>query len=555
MEPDNTSITPAHKLNDGMDYCPGKKRLLWGNHFASIAGAGPIIGPILALSYFGWGYTLLWVALGAVFIGAVHDYLTLMISVRHGGVEIADLAEPVFGRAGRDIIALLAFFMLLLLVTVFMVSVAQALVHMPQLVIPTFGLVLIAFLVGLAIEKLGLNDIIALVLGVVLAYALIWVGYRYPIALPEAWGKQTIMTIWILVIALYCLLASIAPIWLILRPRDFISSVKLFIGMALGFIGILVIHPPISAPFRTAVFVSHGTPVWPILFITVACGAISGFHSLVSSGTTSRQLDRETDGRGIAFGGMIMEGVVALLVLMVVSGGMKWGFAPKGFSGNALQTYFGNALKANWIVAFSHGFGNIVGGLGIPSLTIPIAGLLGAVMVKSFILTTLDTGTRLARFLATETLSDRYGFFKNRLIASLIILIPAFILAVTNTYQNVWKMFGSANQLIAGIVLTIITVYLVRAKRPSIFTLIPAVFMLVTTIAAFLWLMFQPGKGFLTAVRPELLLSVLAAGLAGLAIFVVIRGVMAWIKLPEGRAKPLPGKWGKKAGGGHGLKM
>ena len=557
VAPDDSRVTPAHELKDGVDYFPSKKRLLWGNHFASIAGAGPIIGPILAFSIFGWGYTLLWVALGAVFLGAVHDYLALMLSVRHRGEEVADLACPVFGRAGRDLIALLVFLMLILLVTVFAVSVAQALINMPALVIPTFGLVVISILVGLAINKIGVNDLLASVIGVLLAYTLIWVGMAFPVSLPAAWEKSTVMLVWILILYLYCLLASVSPIWLILQPRDFISSVKLFVGLGLGFLGIIVIHPHIDAPFRTAAFVSQGQPVWPILFIMVACGAISGFHSLVASGTTARQLDRESDARGIAFGGMIMEGVVALLVVMVVAGGLKWGFAPPGFAGDACQTYFGDALKENWIIAFAHGFGNIVGGLKIPGLTVTLAGLLGAMMVKAFILTTLDSGTRLTRFIVTETLGDRIPVLKNRVLASLVVLIPAFILAVTNTYQDVWKLFGATNQLVAGIVLLTVTVYLVRTGRPRLFTLIPAAFMLVTTIVAFLWLMFQPGKGFLTGAKPDIFIGVIGAVLVALAIFMVIKGSRLALAHPgeEVKRAAAKGRWKKAAGGGHGLKV
>ena len=537
VKPDDSQPTPAHQLNDGVDYVPSKKRLLWGNHFASIAGAGPIIGPILAVSIFGWGYTLLWVALGAVFLGAVHDYLALMFSARNGGRGLAELAESVLGNTTRYVAAILIYLMLLLLVTAFMVSVAQSLISVPALVIPTFGLVGAAVLMGLAVYRFGVNDLLAIVIGVVLAYVLIYVGYRYPVSLPAAWGEGTIMAVWLLILSLYCLLASVAPIWILLQPRDVLSSVKLVVGMILGFLAIIIIHPQINAPFSTGGFISQGKPIWPILFITVACGAISGFHSLVSAGTTSRQLAKESDGKPIAFGGMIMEGAVALLVIMIVSGGLKWGLAPKGASIDVARLYFGDALAKSWIIAFGNGFGHLVGSIGIPYLTMPLAALLGAVMVKSFILTTLDTGTRLARFLVTDTLASRAPVFKNRVLSSLVILVPAYILAVTNSYKEIWKMFGTANQLIAGIALITATVLLARAKKPRLVALIPAILMLITTMAALAWEMFSPTTGYFTSAKPNPSLGVISVVLVILSLAVVIQGVRS---LARSRLKTSP---------------
>lgn len=523
VSPDDSRQTPAYQLEDGVDFHPSKTRLLWGNHFASIAGAGPIIGPILAVSIFGWGYTLLWVAIGAVFMGAVHDYLALMISVRHQGRGIYDLAEPMIGSFGKILVSLLVYVMLTLITTVFMVSVAEAFISRPELVIPTFGLVAIAILMGLAINTLRMNEPLVLALGVVGAYALLWVGFDVPVSLPASWGSQMTLAFWCTTIALYCLLASISPIWLILQPRDFISSIKLFVGMGLGFLGILIIHPTISAPFHQGGFVSEGRPIWPILFIIVACGAISGFHSLVSTGTSSRQLMRESAGKSVAFGGMIVEGALAVMVIMVVAAGLHWGTAPSGTSPAHAGLWFGTALGKGWIVAFGNGFGNLVGQLHIPLLTAPIAGLLGAVMVKSFILTTLDSGTRLGRFLVAETLGTKIPFLAtNRIAATLLVLIPGYLLAVTNSWASVWKLFGASNQLIAAITLTTVTAYLARRKLPRRYTLVPAVLMLVTTTAALAWEAFAPGTGYFTSPRPSWMLgivSVILLILAGLTVY------------------------------------
>lgn len=526
VKPDDSKVTPAFELEDGIDYHPSKLRLLWGNHFASIAGAGPIIGPILAVSIFGWGYTLLWVAIGSVFMGAVHDYLSLMISVRHKGRGIYDLTEPMLGKFGKNLVSVLVYLMLTLITTVFMVSVAEAFISRPELVIPTFGLVGIAVIMGLCINKFKLNESLVLGLGIIGAYALLWGGFAFPVTLPATLGTEIILAIWCGFIALYCLLASISPIWLILQPRDFISSVKLFVGLGLGFLGIMIIHPTIQAPFHQGEFFSGDKPIWPILFIIVACGAISGFHSLVSTGTSSRQLARESDGKPLAFGGMLVEGALAVMVIMVVSAGLWWGDAPTGTLPQEAGMWFGTALKKGWIVAFGNGFGSMVGELGIPLLTAPIAGLLGAVMVKSFILTTLDSGTRLGRFLIAETIGLRIPFLaKNRIAATMLVLIPGYLLAVTNSWASVWKLFGASNQLIAAITLTTITAFLANQKLPRLYTLIPAGFMLTTAAAGLAWEAFAPGSGYFTAPKPSYDLGVISVILLVLAALTLYQSV------------------------------
>jgi carbon starvation protein len=536
VKPDNAKVTPACALQDGVDYCPSPRRFLWGNHFASIAGAGPIIGPIVAISFFGWGPTILWVALGAVFLGAVHDYLALMMSVRHQGRGISELAAHTIGKPAAAMFAIMLYFVLVLLIAVFMVSVAHALVNMPALVIPTFGLIGVAVLLGYALERWRVPELIASPLAVFLAYYLIWVGYHVPISLPQFLGSEGIMAVWLVVLAAYCLLASVAPMWMLLKPRDFISGIKLAVGMLLGFAAIFVVQPVINAPFDEGAFLSHGKPLWPILFILVACGAISGFHAIVSTGTTARQLNKETDGKPIAYGGMLMEGALAALVIMVVTAGMKWGAAPDGVTGQAANAYFATALKKGWIIAFGSGFGNVVSGLEIPFLTAGIAALLGAVMVKSFILTTLDAGTRLARFLINESVGQKVPLLNGLWVATFIVLIPAFLLALTNSYAEVWKLFGAANQLIAAVTLLTITAMLAAERLPKRYTLIPALFMLLTTTAALLWEMFSPTGGYFTGPKPDYYLGGIAAVLILLESVVILGG---WKAIQAARAPEL----------------
>ena len=440
------------------------------------------------------------------------------------------VAGEALGGGVRMVFALLLFFMLLLLITVFMVSVAEAFINVPELVIPTFGLVLIAMGMGWLVHRHHIDGRVVGAWGVFLAYGLIWVGNSHPVSLPQEWGPQVVLAVWFAAISAYCLLASVAPIWLILRPRDCISTAKLFIGMLLGFAGLAVARPLMQAPFSTGSFLAGGKPMWPMLFIIVACGAISGFHAVVSTGTTARQLDHEADARPIAFGGMVMEGVLAMLVLLVVAGGLKWGEAPAGVTGRAAELYFATALQENWIVAFGSGFGNLVSKLGIPYLGYAVAALLGSVMVKSFVLTTLDTGTRLARFLVSDGLGARVPLLRGKVAASLVILVPAYVLAVTHSYGSIWRLFGSANQLTAAITLLTATALLGRAKRPTLFTLVPAGFMLATSLAALVWEMFAPGSGSFTAPEKDWLLGSVSLVLLALGVAACIgywRGVQS----------------------------
>jgi len=510
-------------------------RLLWGHHFASIAGAGPIIGPILGVSFFGWGPTALWITIGCVFMGATHDYLSLMLSVRNEGEGIAEISGKSIGGHSRIIFAILLWLTLIFIITVFATSGAKALVNQPELVIPTFGVSVLALGLGYAVYRLKLNVIICSSVAIVLAYVLVWIGYHYPLALPENLSTH-VEVIWVITILFfYCALASLLPVWLLLQPRDFISSFKMFFGMLLGVLGIIIVHPSFQAPITRGAFMVDKRPIWPILFITVACGAISGFHTMVATGTTSKQLAKESHGKIVGFGGMIMEGVLALLVVIFVSCGLKWGFAPAHATHAEAALYFHSALDKSWIIVFGSGFGEIVGNIGIPGLSVGFAGLLGAVMVKTFVMTSLDTSTRLGRFVFVETIARHIPILRNRFIATAILLIPAYILAVTNTYGDIWKLFGSSNQLIAALTLITITAYLAGIKRPTIYTLLPAVFMCITTISALLWSTFNPWTGYLIVAEKNWLLGILSMLLVTLAGFVSLDGFRAILLFVKGK--------------------
>lgn len=530
VKPDNSRQPPSHSRCDGMDFSPAKPVFLWGHHFASIAGAGPIIGPILAVSYFGWGLTTLWITLGSVFFGAVHDYLSLMLSVRNQGKGISEIAGKAIGRRTRLIFALLLWLTLVFIIAVFASSAARALVVKPELVIPTAGVCLIAILLGIAVYRYKINTVLSSVAAIAATYFLIWLGYHLPLSLPGSIGEMHVHIVLVIsILFTYCAIASLLPVWLLLQPRDFLSAAQLFIILFLGIIALFIVHPDFNAPFYSGNLFSGEMPIWPILFITVACGAISGFHTMVATGTTSKQLDRETDGKLVGYGGMIMEGVLAFLVVMVVSAGLYWGFAPQGLSEQASLLYFHTAMQDSWIVAFGSGFGNIVSQLNLPFITPAVAALLGAVMVKTFIITSLDTSTRLGRFVFVETIAGHIPVLKNKLISTAVLLVPSYFLAVTNSYATIWKLFGSSNQLIAAIALIVISAYLTGIKRPAIYTLVPAVFMSLTTLASLAWGTFNPHSGYFSVKGQEVELGIISLVLIFFSLIVLVDGIRAII--------------------------
>lgn len=528
--PDDSKPTPAVSLNDNVDFSPAKTVFLWGHHFASIAGAGPIIGPILAVSYFGWGITTLWITIGCVFMGGVHDYLSLMLSVRNKGQGIAEIAGISIGKRTRIVFAILIWLTLVFIITVFAASGAKALVSYPELVIPTFGICIVAIFLGLAVYRFKMNSKLASVIAIAVVYGLIWIGFKHPLSLPEwlAPSEKAAVNWMMTILFVYCAIASVLPVWFLLQPRDFLSAVNLFVGLALGVLGVFIVHPTINAPFHVGGFMSGNKPIWPLLFIIVACGAISGFHTMVGTGTTSKQLARESCGKVVGFGGMIMEGVLAFLVVIVVSAGLMWGAAPSGTASAQGGLYFQTALGESWILAFGNGFGNIVGKIGIPGLSAAFAGLLGATMVKTFVMTSLDTSTRLGRFVFVETFAKNLPFLRNRLLATLMVIVPAFLLAVTNTYGNIWKMFGASNQLIAAIALIAISAYLAGIRKPTVFTYVPAVLMSLTTTAALLWSTFNPMTGYLVG-EFNLMLGIISIVLIAMAAVIAYDGTTALI--------------------------
>ena len=502
--------TPAVLNRDKTDFYPSNKFFLFGHHFASIAGAGPIIGPILAVSYFGWAITSLWIVVGSVFVGAVHDYLALMISVRNKGEGIANTTGKALNKKSGKIFALMIWITLTMIIATFSVSAADSIISQPSLVIPVIAISILAVFLGIAVYKYKFNPWASSLIALVFAFLFMYVGYKIPLSLP--FSAEITKIIWITILISYGAIASLIPVWVFLQPRDYLSSIQLVLFLALGFVAILIVRPVINSPS----IILGNFPLWPILFITVACGAVSGFHSLVASGTTSKQLAKESHGKFVGYGGMIAEGILALLVVIFVSS-LNW---------NAGDLNFLMSLKEGWIIAFGNGFGNVVSKLRVPLLTLSIASLIGAFLVNQFILTSLDTSARVSRILISENLRNK--IFKNKIVSMLVAVVPAYLLAVTNTYAEMWRMFGSSNQLIAAIGLITISAYFVEHKKKIKFLIIPTLFMIITTISALIYSLFSR-TGYIA--ESNWVLGIFAGALIILALIVSWEGFgVVWRK-------------------------
>ena len=399
---------------------------------------------------------------------------------------------------------------LALVIAVFAVVASQTLVYQPEIVIPTFGLVFIAMAFGWLVYKKGLNIVIGTALSLLLLFLLIYLGNMVPITLPAQVLGMSTQKFWFFLLVIYSLFASSLPVWFLLQPRDYISTWILFLGLGLGYLGLIITHPPLNAPAFISL-TSKGGPLWPMLFVIIACGAISGFHSLVAGGTTAKQLPDELSGKLIGYGGMVTEAALAGLVIFIAASALIWD--PSGIESPFGFQYFMTTL-GDPIRAFATGYGKLLS--AIPGLTLVIGTFFGMVMLNAFVLTTLDTGTRIGRFITTELLGRAVPPLKNRWLASLFILIFAGILGGTEGYKAIWPVFGASNQLVAALALIVVSSYLVGIKRPKKYTVYPAIFMLLTTLGA----LFYQGYNFFRA-KSYLLgsVSVILIFLAAIIVF------------------------------------
>ena len=521
IQPDNSLSTPAVLQGDGVDFVESKPLVLFGHNFASIAGAGPVIGPIVAMHHFGWAVTLVWILIGNVFIGAVHDYLALMVSVRNRGSSIADIAEKTMGIRAKSVFSIFLVLAMLLVIAVFGVVAAKTLIAQPQMVVPTFAIIPISIALGWFIyyrnTDLAVSSVIA-VAGVILS---IYFGFQFPVELPEngVFGLSPLI-FWFVVLMIYAAVASVLPVNILLQPRDYLSTYILFGSMALAVLALLWIHPELHTPAYRGGFSEEQGPVWPMLFVLVACGAVSGFHSLVAGGTTSKQLAVESQGKSIAYGGMLTEGAVAVVTVLLVSGGLYW-VAPAsgGIDMNTLG--FRETLQSGgWILAYGHGFGNLVHQM-LPFLSFTFASMIAVLALNTFVLTTLDSAVRITRFIVQESVGQRIVLFKNKYICTVLVVFFSYLIGSTDGWQKIWPIFGATNQLIAAVALFVIATWLMVMGKPTKFALYPAIFMIVTTIGALVWQSYR----FYSQPEPNIFLGTVAVFLIILALFVGYEGM------------------------------
>lgn len=493
--------TPACEINDGVDFVPAKKGFLLGQHFSAIAAAGPIVGPILAGLWFGWLPVFLWIVGGAIFFGAVHDFSSLVGSVRHGAHSIVELVKQYIGRTGYILFLIFVWLSLIYVITAFTDLTSSSFVE-PELgggVASSSALYLaLSIAMGVLLYRfkmpLGLATAIFLPL-VVLA---IWLGRLIPLVLPSSSFLSPQQT-WNVILLVYCFAASVIPVWILLQPRGYLGGFFLYGTLALGVVGLLIGGETIEYPAFIGFTSAKGLPLFPILFVTVACGACSGFHGIVSSGTTSKQIAKETDCKMVGYGGMLLEGLVALIALSTVMILAK---------SDAL-------VNASPDRIYAEGLSRLVQHTGIP---MAFARSFTLLAFTTFIYDTLDVATRLARYIFQELTGWQNAWGKA--IATLAsLLVPLVCVSVKMTdaqghlipaWKVFWIIFGTSNQLLAGLTLMTLTVWLVRTKKSWWISAVPAVFMMAMTI----W-------SLVLMIRPDPIGAV-AAVLLVLAIFLIL---------------------------------
>jgi carbon starvation protein len=524
---DPAYVTPAHRFSDGVDFVPTNKHVVFGHHFTSVAGAAPIVGPAIAV-FWGWGPALLWIVLGTIFAAGVHDFGALAVSVRHRARNIGTIAQDLISTRARTLFLVIIFFLLTLVNAVFAVVIGNLFVANPGAVIPIVVEIPIAIGIGQYIYKTRSPALGPSLLGVLALYLLIWVGQQVPVdlaPLAEALGFEMTRNLWVILLFAYTFVASRLPVWMLLQPRDYINSHQLFIALGVIALGLVVGWNTIVAPVVNDV-PDDSPSIFPFLFITIACGAISGFHSLVSSGTTAKQIDKETDARYVGYMGAVGEGSLATGAVLAVTAGVvatrsEWeGLYPD------FATASGGAVGN-----FVNGVGAFANNLGVP---LDLAVIFAAVVVISFAATTMDTGVRLQRYIVQEIaeLAGWHKLARNLTLAGLVaVAVPLAMALIPGggdagyTFGVLWQLFGTTNQLTAGLALTVVAVWVLRMKRNPLPAIVPLVFLLLMTT----WALFRQFWDFVQAetVSERFVLAPLDAIIFVLAIWLIVEAVTA----------------------------
>ncbi|WP_296704245.1 carbon starvation protein A [Algoriphagus sp.] len=490
---------PSHEFNDGVDYEPSKPIVVLGHHFASIAGAGPIVGPIIAVT-FGWIPAVIWILVGGIFFGAVHDLGSMAASLKTDGKSIGVIIRNQIGPKGKQLFIIFSFSTLILVIGVFADIIAKTFVSNPGVASASISFIFLAIIFGKFSKIVGSKKIAFIVLsaiGVILMYFFVFVGIQFPIVLDYK--------IWILALLGYAFIASVTPVSLLLQPRDYLNSFLLYGMIIAAVLGIFIANPEVKMTNEIVASSESLGYIFPVLFITIACGAISGFHSLVASGTTSKQLDKASDAKLVGFGGMLIESFLAIISVCAVI------VLERG-------DYFDRLTGEGPVALFSTGLGGMISSLGIQE---EFAVAFVALTVSAFALTTLDTCTRLARFTLQEYFEDlpqpaAKKIATNRYLSTSIVVLLSILLLVSGEFTTLWPIFGSANQLLAALALLTIAVWMIREKVNAWFVTIPMFFMFTVTLASlglFAWKNFQD---------EVYVLSLIAAALFVLAISLMV---------------------------------
>ena len=477
--------TPAHEFNDGVDFVPTNKFVLWGAHFTSVAGAAPIIGPAIAV-YWGWLPALLWVTFGSVFFAGVHDMGALWASNRHKAKSIGALSEDVVGARTRSLFMVVIFLLLLMVNAVFGTIIAGEMVDIPNSVFPAWAAIPVAVAIGVLIRK-GFNLLIISIIGVGILYLSIYVGSIMPLALPgDIFGLGPNGN-WIILLFIYAGIASMLPVWLLLQPRDYINGAQLVVGLLVLYSAVLITMPDVTAPMFNDNLAQGTPPIFPILFVTIACGALSGFHGIVSSGTSSKQLNKETDARFVGYLGALGEGMLALITITAATGSL---YAATSADWASIYSGFGSGGAGAFIEG---GAQLITQGWGIPE---SFAQTMLATMVVLFAGTTMDAGLRLQRYIIQEWGSIyEIKALQNNIVATLVAIFSCLVLAFGATNGNypgdggmvIWPLFGASNQILASLTLLTVSIFLMKLGRPAVYTLVPMVFIIVVAFWASAW--------------------------------------------------------------------
>lgn len=540
---DPKNVTPAHEMEDGVDYVPAKAPVLMGHHFSSIAGAGPINGPIQA-AFFGWVPVFLWIVVGGIFFGAVQDFGSLVVSIRHKGKSLGEVIEENIGHKCKVLFTVFAWLVLILVVAAFADIVASSFSITAEGVtgifpgavagtangsVATASLLFIPLAIGFGfmVYRKNASVVVSTILGVVLLAACVAIGLVCPINLSK--------NFWIAFVFVYIMIASVTPVWILLQPRDYLSSFLLYFMIIAAVVGIIGagIADPASITFTTPAFVGFkvgNSYLFPILFITVACGAVSGFHSLISSGTTSKQLDNEADALPIGYGSMLIECVLAVISLIAIG----------VLSADGSQAATGLASPT---LIFATAISNFFDVMGFSEVAVNATFTIIALAVSAFCLTSLDTATRLGRFMFQELFAGKDGkknILNNMYVATAITAVCGFVLCIAG-YKNIWPLFGACNQLVAVPAFLAIAVYMARTKRNNKMLYIPMVFMLCATLSSLI-LTFKNNVSVLMGGEGKIMVQGLQCAIivpiVVLAVILVIEGTKVLIKVEkENKAK------------------